>query len=98
MKRWQISEKTQLVKDVDGLSIHVSQDVTDAVEANKDAAKIRPNFLKSPMARLKVAEIPTVLYMELCRKFGPAKHNPTDWKRWLNDPDNALFRTWSGKI
>ena len=98
MKRWQISDKTQLVQDVGGLSVHVAQDVTDAVEANKEQAKIRPDFLKNQMARLKVAEIPTVLYLELKKKFGPAKHNPTDWRRWLNCPDNKLFRTWEGDV
>lgn len=23
---------------------------------------------------------------------------PDDWKRWLNDPDNAKFRVWEGRV
>ena len=98
MKRWQISDKTQLVRDVDGLSIHVAQDVTDIIEANKEQAKIRPDFLKRSAARLEVARFPTVLYFDLIRRLGPWKHNQEAWKRWLNDPDNRLFRTWEGDV
>ena len=24
--------------------------------------------------------------------------DPADWKRWLNHPDNRMFRSWPGKI
>jgi len=41
----------------------------------------------------KIAEIPTPLYYQLWQKFGDPKHNPSDWKRWLNDGDNSIFRT-----
>jgi hypothetical protein len=22
----------------------------------------------------------------------------SDWKKWLNDPDNAAFRIWPGRV
>lgn len=25
-------------------------------------------------------------------------HDPKAWKRWANDPDNACYRTWPGKL
>jgi hypothetical protein len=25
-------------------------------------------------------------------------HDQKKWKQWLNDPDNAAFRTWPGQI
>lgn len=25
-------------------------------------------------------------------------NDPQAWKRWANDPDNALFRTWKGAL
>ena len=48
--------------------------------------------------RLHVAEIPNVIFHELLRRFGHWKHNQAAWKRWLNDPDNAAFRTWTGRV
>tara|TARA_R100000700_G_scaffold17295_1_gene23870 strand:- start:353 stop:694 length:342 start_codon:yes stop_codon:yes gene_type:complete len=46
----------------------------------------------------KVAEIPTTLYFDLIKKLGDPKHNAKAWKRWLNDPDNRLFRTGGGNV
>lgn len=25
-------------------------------------------------------------------------HDKAAWKRWLNDPDNAAYRTWKGRV
>lgn len=25
-------------------------------------------------------------------------HDPVAWKRWANDPDNACYRTWKGRL
>ena len=25
-------------------------------------------------------------------------HDPAAWKRWANDPDNAGYRTWKGRL
>ena len=25
-------------------------------------------------------------------------HDPAAWKRWANDPANAMFRTWRGRL
>jgi len=25
-------------------------------------------------------------------------HDPAAWKRWANDPANAMYRTWPGKL
>lgn len=96
MWKRQISEKTSLVRDVDGLHIVVEQDVSDAVEANKRQQLERPNLLRHHA--VEIARIPTTLYHELRQKFGPPKHNQEDWRRWLNDPDNRFFRTWHGTV
>ena len=39
------------------------------------------------------------------RIFGPSKSlecacakDQKAWKKWLNNPDNKLFRTWKGKV
>lgn len=43
-----------------------------------------------------VASIPMPLFMEL-RKQGIVQDKAA-FKRWLNNPDNALFRTKAGKV
>jgi hypothetical protein len=43
-----------------------------------------------------VAEIPMVIYQQAIRE-GWA-NDKAQWKKWLNDPDNRLFRTWKGRI
>lgn len=25
-------------------------------------------------------------------------HDKTAWKKWMNDPENAAFRTWKGRV
>ena len=48
-----------------------------------------------------VAEIPTLVYMDLMKKFGDPHNNPESqkkWKAWLNDIDNRYFRTSGGNV
>jgi hypothetical protein len=42
-----------------------------------------------------VAEIPVSIYEQAVFE---GWDNPEGWRRWLNDPDNACFRTWRGKV
>lgn len=48
--------------------------------------------------QVKIAEVPETLYHHLRAKYGDPKHNPTDWKKWLNDHDNRFFRTNSLRV
>ena len=43
-----------------------------------------------------VAEIPMVIYQKAIRE-GWSK-DKKKWKKWLNDPDNKLFRIWPGRV
>ena len=45
-----------------------------------------------------VAEIPAVIYYDMLRKLGQPSENPKAWKKWLNDPDNKVFRVGGGKL
>lgn len=94
----QVSEKTSLLRDVDGLWIVSEQPVADLLDANQAQANEMLSRRGTQSHMLEVARLPTTLYHELRRKFGPLKHNEADWKRWLNDPDNRLFRTWHGAV
>lgn len=93
-----VSEKTSLLRDVDGLYVVSEEPVAELLDANQAQANTRAGRRNTQHHMLEVARIPTTLYHELRRKFGPLKHNEADWKRWLNDPDNRLFRTWHGTV
>jgi|TARA_R100000149_G_C5871183_1_gene135154 hypothetical protein len=48
-----------------------------------------------------VAEIPSMVYMDLMKRFGDPHNNPEaqkKWKAWLNDIDNRYFRTGGGNV
>lgn len=83
-------------------TIQTTQDVEDIVEANKDHFNqfngVHTGYGDKIGATTKVASIPVNIYYELLRKYGPARQNPAPWKRWLNDPDNAAFRTRPGTV
>lgn len=42
-----------------------------------------------------VAEVPITVYEKAVQE---GWDNPDGWRRWLNDPDNAAFRTWKGRV
>lgn len=42
-----------------------------------------------------VAEVPVTVYE---KAVAEGWDNPDGWRRWLNDPDNAAFRTWKGRV
>jgi len=43
-----------------------------------------------------VAEVPIIIYNKAVREGWV--NDRAAWKKWLNDPDNKLFRTWKGKV
>jgi hypothetical protein len=79
----------------DSFVIETQQEVTDIVEANKSLySEIDARARYGEMDR--VASIPMNIYMDL-QKSGIAD-DPKAFKRWLNDPDNRVFRTRPGRI
>jgi hypothetical protein len=43
-----------------------------------------------------VAEVPLVVYQQACREGWASDMKA--WKKWLNNSDNKVFRTWQGKL
>ena len=43
-----------------------------------------------------VAEIPMVIYNKMLREG--SIRDKSHLKRWLNNPDNKMFRVWQGKV
>ena len=95
-------KRTDFVVETNGdMRVDTVQDVTPITEQNKifqneyQYGKLIGN---TQAHQQKVAEIPTTLYYELLGKLGDPKHNKKSWMKWLNDPDNRLFRAGGGHI
>lgn len=78
----------------DTIHVATAQDVTDIVDANTRACNDAPTRWAGDVHR--VASIPTTLYYDLKRR-GIAD-DPDRFRAWLNDPDNAVFRTRPGRV
>jgi hypothetical protein len=80
-------------------TIQTTQDVSDIVEFNKaqfnEFSGSKERWGEEIGGRTKVASIPTNIYYDLLKRFG---RDQAAWKRWLNDPDNAAFRTRPGMV
>lgn len=43
-----------------------------------------------------VAEIPQVIWEKAVQEGW--HHDQEEWRKWLNKPENKVFRTWKGKL
>lgn len=85
-KYWHVTDKGEYV-------VETQQDVSSIVEANKR----QYNDNTGRWGDLnKVASIPLSVYYDLKRR-GIAD-DPVALKKWMNDPDNRVFRTRSGNL
>lgn len=80
--------------DGNSFTLENQQDVTELLENNKLNRLDAQEDWKGDMHR--VASIPLVLWMQLRREG--VTSDPKAFRRWLNDPDNAAFRTKEGKV
>lgn len=84
----------------DSFTIQTEQDVSQIVEANKASFNAftsgKDKWGEEFGQRTRVASIPLNVYQDL-KKRGVLKDQAA-LKRWLNDPDNAVFRTRPGTV
>ena len=85
-KYWHVTDTGQYV-------VESVQDVSKIFEANKRAAN-NTSGKYGDMPR--VAQIPLIVYYELKRKG--ILNDPVEMRKWLNKPENAMFRTREGKL
>jgi len=71
---------------------HSAQNVQPTIEY----AHYLSQALKPGKDMRHVAEIPMVIYQKMVREG--SIHDKTALKKWLNNPDNKMFRTWKGKV
>lgn len=88
-------------EDGEGWTVESRTDVTDVIEANKAAMSATDERTRwGELSR--VASIPLDIYFRMKRegKIDP-DGNVTDEReflKWLDDPENILFRTRPGKV
>ena len=71
---------------------YTTVEMDGVLDSIKRAREIENNGAR-PTNRL-VARVPmTVMEQSIHEQW-----DESDWKRWLNDPDNAAFRVWTGAV
>lgn len=72
------------------LRVKTEVDVTSLIDNNRALAETQ-----NPRSTNKlVARVPMTVY----EKSILEGWDEGDWKKWLNDPDNAAFRVWKGMV
>ena len=94
-RRTVIDTRTNFVSEFatedDKFVYHTKQNVAQILKHVKDLQEFKPG-----KELRHVAEVPMVIYQKAIRE-GWA-NDKAKWKKWLNDPNNKLFRTWQGKV
>ena len=73
--------------------VHVltTQDLTQAIENNKILRELHP---RRSTNKLLARGVPVSVAEQAMREGW----DESDWNKWLNDPDNAAFRVWPGRV
>jgi hypothetical protein len=77
--------------DPEKITVHTSVDLTRAVENNHELRELHP---RRSTNKLVARGVPLTVAEQAIRE----QWDDNDWKRWLNDPDNAAFRVWQGRV
>jgi len=86
-------KRTMIWEDEDPNTIHVytEQDLTQAIENNKVVRETHP---RRSTNKLIARGVPITVAERAMLEGWDEK----DWAKWLNDPDNAAFRIWKGRV
>lgn len=84
---------SEFITEDDQLIYQTKQDINPVVDHVKF---LRDNTTKHGKDMRHVAEVPMVLWQKAVREGW--QKDEAKWKKWLNDPDNEIFRTWKGKV
>ena len=73
------------------LHVYTEQDMAQTIENNKAMRELHPEKSNN---KLLARGVPIAVAEQALREDWDQK----DWKKWLNDPDNAAFRVWPGRV
>lgn len=97
-------ERKMVYRDSDGVrrtlitdsdkpfDVHVNTEV--AMDAILESIKAKRDHLEPNSVNKHLATVPMTIY----EKSILEQWDEGDWKKWLNDPDNAAFRVWQGAV
>ena len=73
--------------------VHVltQQDLTQTIENNKILRELHP---RRSTNKLIARGVP----VHVAEQAMLEDWDESDWNKWLNDPDNAVFRVWPGRV
>jgi len=86
-------KRTMIWEDDQPEIVHVltELDMTQTIENNKVMRELHPTKSNN---KLLARGVPMTVAEQALREQWDAN----DWKKWLNDPDNAAFRIWPGRV
>jgi hypothetical protein len=86
-------KRTMIWEDDQPETVHVytEQDLEQTIKNNKELQELHPRRLTN---KLVARGVPVSVY----EKSILEGWDSSDWKRWLNDSDNAAFRVWKGQV
>jgi hypothetical protein len=86
-------KRTMIWEDDQPEIVHVqtTQDLTQTLENNKIMREMHP---RRSTNKLLARGVPVSVAERAMRE----EWDESDWKKWLNDPDNAAFRVWPGRV
>ena len=86
-------KRTMVLDDETPDLVHVltEQDLEQAIANNKIMQELHP---RRSTNKLLARGVPVTVAEKAIRE----DWDEQDWKRWLNDPDNAAFRVWRGRV
>ena len=73
------------------LHVKTEVDLTQAIENNHRLRELHP---RRSMNKLVARGVPLTVYEQSVREQWDDKR----WAQWLDDPDNAAFRVWQGRV
>jgi hypothetical protein len=87
------AKRTMIWEDDQPETLHVytEQDMTEIIEENKVMRELHP---KKSHHRVLARGVPITVAEQALREQWDEK----DWAKWLNNPENAAFRVWPGRV
>lgn len=86
VKRTMLSDREQSGSVIVHTEVQMDA-VLDSIKRDQDA--IKPGSVNKVLARVPL----TVFEQSMLEGW-----DDEDWKKWLNDPDNSMFRVWRGRV
>ena len=77
--------------DPDTVHVHTEQDLEQALKNNAIMRDLHP---RRSTNKLLARGVPVSVYEKSVLEDWDSKK----WAQWLNDPDNAAFRVWKGRV